>query len=91
MVFIKQLNEEGDYKDVSNVRWEILSCERTESMEWYDTGEVDEEGNSIMAQRVVINKGWDAFESLEEAASYYGLTYDPFIPEEELDNQEEID
>ena len=77
MVFRKQLNEEGDYKDVSNVRWEILSCERTESMEWYDTGEVDEEGNSIMAQRVVINKGWDAFESLEEAANAYGLTYDP--------------
>lgn len=77
MVFIKQLNEEGDYKDVSNVRWEILSCERTESMEWYDTGEVDEEGNSIMAQRVVINKGWDAFESLEQAANAYGLTYDP--------------
>lgn len=91
MVFRKQLNEEGDYKDVSNVRWEILSCERTESMEWYDTGEVDEEGNPIMAQRVVINKGWDAFESLEEAASYYGLTYDTFNPEEELDNQEEID
>ena len=77
MVFRKQLNEEGDYKDVSNVRWEILSCERTESMEWYDTGEVDEEGNSIMAQRVVINKGWDAFESLEQAANAYGLTYDP--------------
>ena len=77
MVFRKQLNEEGDYKDVSNVRWDILSCERTESMEWYDTGEVDEEGNSIMAQRVVINKGWDAFESLEEAANAYGLTYDP--------------
>ncbi len=77
MVFRKQLNEEGDYKDVSNVRWDILSCERTESMERYDTGEVDEEGNSIMAQRVVINKGWDAFESLEQAANAYGLTYDP--------------
>lgn len=38
-----------------------------------------------------INVGWDEFESLEEAASYYGLTYDPFNPEEELDNQEEID
>ena len=77
MVFRKQLNEEGDYKDVSNVRWEILSCERTESMEWYDTGEVDEEGNSIIAKRVVINKGWDEFESLEQAANAYGLTYDP--------------
>lgn len=77
MVFRKQLNEEGDYKDVSNVRWEILSCERTESMEWYDTGEVDEEGNSIMAQRVVINKGWDVFENLAKAIKEYGLTYDP--------------
>ena len=24
-----------------------------------------------------LNVGWDEFESLEEAASYYGLTYDP--------------
>lgn len=106
MVFRKQANPEGDYvtKDQEVIdeeghtviipggaRYDILSCERTESMEWYDTGEVDEYGEPIMAQRVVINKGWDAFESLEEAASYYGLTYDPFIPEEELDNQEEID
>lgn len=77
MVFRKQLNEEGDYKDVQNVRWDILSCERTESMEWYDTGEVDEEGYPIMAKRVVINKGWDAFESLAKAIKEYGLTYDP--------------
>ena len=88
MVFRKQLNEEGDYKDVSNVRWDILSCERTESMEWYDTSEVDEEGNHIMAQRVVINKGWDAFDSIEAAAEAYGLMYDP-IPEPELTAEEE--
>lgn len=77
MVFRKQQNNEGDYKDVQNVRWDILSCERTESMEWYETGEVDEEGNPIMAQRVVINKGWDEFESLAKAIKEYGLTYDP--------------
>ena len=83
MVFRKQLNEEGDYKDVQNVRWDILSCERTESMEWYDTGEVDAEGEPIWAERVVINKGWDAYESEEAAAAAYGLTYDPF-PENSL-------
>lgn len=91
MVFRKQLNEEGNYIDLYGRRWEIISCERTESKEWYDTGEVDEEGNPIWAERIVINKGWDAFESEEAAASYYGLTYDPLNPEEELDNQEEID
>lgn len=91
MVFRKQQNNEGDYKDVSNVRWDILSCERTESMEWYDTGEVDEEGNSIMAQRVVINKGWDAFDSEEQAANAYGLTYSPIKPDEGLDKEEEFD
>lgn len=90
MVFRRQLNEEGNYTDLYGRRWEILSCEVCESKEWYDTGEVDEEGNPIMAQRVVINKGWDAFESEEEAAAAYGLIYNP-IPEEELDNPEEID
>jgi hypothetical protein len=74
MVFRKQLNEVGKYKDQSGQRWEILSCERTESIEWYDTGEVDEQGEPIWAQRVVINKGWDAFDSEEAAAQAYGLT-----------------
>lgn len=77
MVFRKQLNEEGNYIDLYGRRWEILSCERTESKEWYDTGEVDEEGNPIMAQRVVINVGWDEFASIEDAAAAYGLRYDP--------------
>lgn len=90
MVFRKQLNEEGNYIDLYGRRWEILSCERTESKEWYDTGEVDEEGNPIWSQRIVINKGWDAFESEEAAAEAYGLTLIE-EPEEELDNQEEID
>lgn len=88
MVFQKQRNNEGDYKDIQNVRWDILSCERTESKEWVQVGTETQEIEGeivevpIMESRVVINKGWDAFESLEEAASYYGLTYDPFIPEE---------
>lgn len=94
MVYRKSKNEYGNYIDNQSVRWDIQSCERTESMEWYDTGEVDAEGNPIMAQRVVINKGWDAFESLEAAATAYGLTYDPLPEGEEpieLDSQEEID
>lgn len=77
MVFRKQLNEEGDYKDVQNVRWEILSCERTESMEWYDTGEVDEEGNPVVASRIAINKGWDVFADEKTAAKAYCLEYKP--------------
>lgn len=81
MVFRKQINEEGIYKDAQNKRWEILACERTESMEWYATDEVDAGGNPIMARRVVINKGWDAFESEAQAAQAYGLLYAPF-PEE---------
>lgn len=77
MVFRKQLNEEGDYIGQDGKRYEILYCERTESMEWYDTGEVDEYGEPIMAQRVVINKGWDEFASLEAAAAAYGLIFQP--------------
>lgn len=97
MVFKKQSNPQGDYieKDQTIIdeqgqevlvpgiaRYDILSCERTESMEWYDTGEVDEEGNPIMAQRVVINKGWDAFDSIEQAAEAYGIVYKPLPLEE---------
>ena len=77
MVFQKQLNENGNYIGQDGLRYEILSCERTESMEWYETGEVDEQGEPIWAKRVVINKGWDTFESEEAAAAAYGLTYSP--------------
>ena len=86
MVFRKQLNEEGDYKDVHNVRWDILSCERTESMEYVQTGTdtqiIDGETVEVPVyeQQVVINKGWDGFDSLEAAAESYGLVYDP-LPE----------
>ncbi len=74
MVFKKQINEEGIYQDKNGVRYDVLTCERTESMEWYDTGEVDEEQNPIFAKRVVINRGWDSFESMEAALEAYGLT-----------------
>ncbi len=77
MVYQKQLNEEGNYIGQDGKRYEILSCNVTESKEWYETGEVDQDGNPVMAQRVVINKGWDAYESIEAAAAAYGLTYKP--------------
>lgn len=37
------------------------------------------------------NVGWDAFDSLEEAAQAYGLTYSPLDPGEELEKEEEFD
>lgn len=77
MVYQKQLNEKGSYIGQDGKRYEILSCNVTESKEWYETGEVDHDGNPVMAQRVVINKGWDAYESIEAAAAAYGLTYEP--------------
>lgn len=86
MVYQKQLNEEGNYIGQDGKRYEILSCNVTESKEWYDTGEVDAEGEPIWAQRVVINKGWDEYPGEEAAAEAYGLMYDPI---EQLDNEEE--
>ena len=74
MVYKKQLNEEGNYIGQDGKRYEILSCEVTESKEMYDTGRVDEEGNPIYEWRIVINKGWDEFPSEEAAAEAYGLT-----------------
>lgn len=89
MVFQKQRNDEGDYKDIQNVRWDILSCERTESKEWVQVGtetqEIDGETVEVpvMEHQVVINKGWDEFTSLEAAAVAYGLTLDPLEAGEE--------
>lgn len=96
MVFRKQANPEGKYKakDIEatdeegniivikdDTRYDIISCERTESMEQVQVGtttELDEEGNEIEVpvyeMQVVINKGWDSFNSLEEAEEAYGLT-----------------
>ena len=89
MVFKKQLNENGNYIGQDGKRYEILSCNVTESMEYVQTGTdtqiIDGETVEIpvMEQRVVINKGWDAFDSLEAAAEAYGLMYDP-VPEEKI-------
>lgn len=80
MVYQKQLNEKGNYIKQDGKRYEILSCNITESKEWYDTGEVDERGEPIWKQHVVINKGWDEFPSKETAAAAYNLIYDP-LPE----------
>ena len=95
MVFRKQANPEGKYKvkDIETIdeegnkivikddtRYDIISCERTESMEQVQVGtttETDEEGNEIEVpvyeSRVVINKGWDSFDSLEQAMEAYGV------------------
>lgn len=74
MVFQKQVNEKGNYVDANGVRYEVLSCERTESKEWYETGKITPDGFPVIASRVVINKGWDAFDSLALALAAYGLT-----------------
>ena len=81
IVYQKQPNEEGRYIDKDGNRFDILTCRHTESREQVQVGtttETDEEGNEIEVpvyeSRVVINKGWDNFGSLEEAAEAYGLT-----------------
>lgn len=100
MVYQKQLNKEGRYIGQDGKRYEILSCNVTESKEWVQVGtETQEiEGETVevpvMESRVVINKGWDEYDSLEAAAAAYGLTYDPLPEVEEpieLDSEEEID
>lgn len=100
MVYQKQLNEEGPYIGQDGKRYEILSCNITESKELVQVGSDTQEIEGeivevpVMEYQIVINKGWDEYESEEAAADAYGLTYDP-LPEEkepiELDSQEEID
>lgn len=90
MVYQKQLNEEGNYIGQDGKRYEILSCNVTESMEWVQTGTdtqvIDGETVEIpvIEQRVVINKGWDEYPNIEIAAKAYHLTYDA-LPEGEND------
>lgn len=81
MVFKKQLNEHGPYTGQDGKRYEVLSCERTESKELYETGEYitqEIEGETIqipvISQRIVINKGWDSFKNKDKAIKSYGLT-----------------
>lgn len=83
MVFQKQRNDEGSYIDVQGKRYDILSCNVTESKEWVQVGtetqEIDGETVEVpvMESRVVINKGWDEYPNIEIAAKAYHLTYDP--------------
>ena len=81
IVYMKQANEEGAYIDKNGNRFDILTCRHTESKEQVQVGttvEEDEDGNlvevPVYESRVVINKGWDNFNSLEEAEEDYGLT-----------------
>lgn len=93
MVYKKQLNEEGDYIGQDGLRYDVLSCNITESKEWVqvgtDTQEIDGEivEIPIMEHLVFINKGWDEFEDLETAVSSYGLMYDPLLEERKLTNE----
>lgn len=91
MVFRKQVNEKGDYVDKNGVRFDVLTCERTESKEWVQTG-IDTQiidGRTVevpvMELQLFINKGWDSFHSKEEAMSAYNLEYKPLSDKEKLD------
>ena len=81
IVYQKVESENGAYLGTDGKRYDILTCHHTESREQVQVGttvEEDEEGNlvevPVYQSQVVINKGWDSFESLEEAAAFYGLT-----------------
>lgn len=80
IVYKKQENPDGKYKDKKGKRYDILTCRHTESMEWVQTGSdtqvIDGEivEVPVMEQQVVVNKGWDSFETLEDAEKAYGLT-----------------
>ena len=81
IVYMKQENEEGAYIDKDGKRYDILTCHHTESREQVQVGttvEEDEDGNlvevPVYESQVIINKGWDSFNSLEEAEEAYGLT-----------------
>lgn len=58
MVYKKTQNEEGNYIDAQQTRWDILEAHEA----WTPEGK---------------NVGWDEFDSLEQAAQAYGLTYGP--------------
>lgn len=106
MVFRKQENRIGDYiekdKEIQDAqgntifipggtRYNILSCERTESTEYVQTGTDRQiiDGNvveiPILEPRIVVNKGWDSFDSLEDAVEAYNLEHNPLSDKEKLD------
>ena len=80
MVFKKQANEEGNYIGQDGKRYEILSCERTESKKWREIGRKNIEvepgvfvEEPIWESYIAINDGWDEFANIEEAAGAYCL------------------
>lgn len=92
IVYMKVPNEQGAYIDKDGKRYDILTCRHTESREQVQVGTTvkeDEEGNEIKVpvyeSRVVINKGWDSFNSLEQAMEAYGVEeYHETVIEEEV-------
>ena len=94
IVYMKVPNEQGAYIDKDGGRWDILTCHHTESKEQVQVGttiETDENGNEIEVpvyeSRVVINKGWDSFDSLEQAMKAYGVEeyHEPITEEQPLE------
>ena len=84
MVFRKQRNDEGNYIDIQGNRYDILSCNVTESKQWREVGRENTEvepgvfvEEPIMEEYVAINYGWDEYSSLEQAIQAYGLIYKP--------------
>jgi hypothetical protein len=80
-VYKKVANEEGPYQDKDGNRFEIQTCKITEGKEYEQVGTetiIDEDGNEqevpVYDWVTVINRGWDNFESIEEAEKAYGLT-----------------
>lgn len=80
-VYRKMPNPDGEYQDKEGKRWEIQVCKITEEKDYVQVGTqiiIDEDGNEqevpVYDWVTVINRGWDNFESLEEAAAFYGLT-----------------
>ena len=81
IVYLKQESPKGKYIGQDGKRYDILTCHHTESREQVQVGtttENDEQGNEIEVpvyeSQVVINKGWDSFDSLEEALEFYRLS-----------------
>ena len=79
-VYRKMENPYGDYIDKDGKRWEIQFCHCSEEREMVQIGtttDLDEEGNKIevpvFENQIIRNRGWDKFDSLEEAIKAYDL------------------
>lgn len=79
IVYQKQENENGKYIGKDGKRYEIITCHKTESKEYRQIGTKIEiiDGQEIevpiIESYIAINKGWDKFDSLEEALKSYNL------------------